>query len=154
MFLNASELGLIHKDVETILEGPESTSITIRYRTYDTTPPSSSVPAFNVEDDRPLDATAIEIPVNCLQYVVGERDLNILKYKIIEVGDCVFFLSKELNLLELRKDKPLADGTMRIIDPSGVEWIPNLKVGEKAKHLLEMIGDSQLMQVLFCTLEA
>lgn len=154
MFLTPSELNLIHVDADIILHSPEATQIEICYRVHEFQKVDPQ-PAFGIVDRRELTDEVIKCQHGCLQHLVKNRNAIDMQYGWLEVGDCVFFISTDIDLTEPIAGYRVAKGTLYIVDPNGVKWIPKPTVNEQeAKaYALAMIGDSQIMQTVFCSLE-
>ncbi|NOJ28249.1 MAG: hypothetical protein DA330_09595 [Nitrososphaera sp.] len=139
--MTSREIKLIKRDFEKLLQSPEACNATLR---------------FYVDlGGGELGEVPQELPdVRCVQQVVGPRDLRLLKDRIIEVGDAIFYFSSTQNLNEPIAGQPIAQGTLKIVDPSGLVWSPKLiDQGEAARFLTFHVMDMQIGQVVVCALE-
>lgn len=151
-FLTQAEINEIHRDYEQWISSPESCFVTIQYNT-----PYSSVEPVNVDsvygvDDRQASITPRQLPmVRCNQLIVTKEKLKLLPIGIVEEGDCIFFFSINQNLQTPIYGAPVLEGSLRIVDQSGILWQPTLHAsGPVSRALLLRIGDNQLAQPVVC----
>lgn len=151
-FLHPTELNLLKRDYHQAVH--HDSSVTILYHTYlDSTDPPVIDPVYHT-DERELDQTqVVREDVPCITKIVHERDLKILGFGIVEVGDCIFYFPDNLNLLEPVLSKPVAPGTLYFRDALGNEWMPILKdTGPLRRYLTMVQDDNAISQVVPCTL--
>lgn len=143
-FLTGVEAALVKRDYECMLMSScHSSVITGEYK----------IPTSPVVDDvyKIVDAsswTAYAFTGHALQKIVTQQDERLLAMGIVEVGDCIFYLSTELDLEQGYPE------TLELIDPGEQRWIPNLRrQGEAQRYLLHRLGETQVAQVLPCRLK-
>ena len=84
----------------------------------------------------------------CIQQIVKPRDKQILEWGILEVGDCILYLSNDMDLTLTENQ------SIYFVDPSNVEWTPvPVTVKGFENYLYTRLGNSQLGQVIACTLK-
>lgn len=148
--LTPYEMSLIRQDWRQMIQAPEACSVTLRWQTYSQptgTPVPDQVYKF---DTRILDPTEQELSdVRCIIKIVHARDLKILEFGIVEVGDAIFFFEDTINLKEPITGKPVAEDTLYFIDPISGKWMPNIRqAGPLRRHLGMIIGNEAIAEVV------
>jgi len=144
-FLMGPEILMVQRDFSALLSSPEATELDFVY--------SSGVGAATPDTvfgvvDYANETQEITFPGRGIQEIVKPKDESLLKWGILEAGDSIFYISKDVNL-----DIGI-DGSLEILGPNNVRWSPvpkNLK--EFYNYLLTRLGNSQLAQVIPCKLK-
>lgn len=141
-FMSAREVNLMRSDFEQNLLSAEAINVTLQYYVQ-----------LNANGEVSTDPI-LKHNVRAMQKPIKLRDLQNLKDRILEVGDCIFYFSTSLNLNEPVLDSPMAQGTLKVIDPSGLVWSPRvIDGGEASRFLTFHTMNFQLGQALICKLE-
>jgi len=142
MFLASQEALLIKKDFRDILAAYDAVDVLVRYKI-----PVNPVvdPVYgHVSADSWQDA---EIETTALQQFIKPRDMAILSWGFLTVGDCIFYFSEDLDL-------SIVDFDTGILVTGGVEWVPvtggDLKAANEYAIFRMQIG--QVAQVVPCKL--
>ena len=152
-FLTASEVTLIKKDWDTALAGPESNDITLEYYEYDSTDPSDVDEVYGTEDRDRL-ATPVTHPIRAMQVIVDPRELQVIGSEILEIGDSIFYIHRDVDLTEPKSGQPAIPGSLIFIDPGSVRWEPVLQDLENfERNLCVRIGNQRICQAIPCKLE-
>jgi hypothetical protein len=156
MFLSAQELTIVTTDFERLLTGAEATPITLRYAAtgFPGAPPVIDK-AFN-RNVGPIDPMGLKTAtIKAIQEHVKPRSIKLLSIGYLEVGDCIFYFSKSVNLQQPVSGYDVTWDSLRVIDPSGVLWRPKvLPTSVQGKLATERLGSDQICQVLACHPEA
>ncbi len=144
-FLMGSEILIVQRDFSALINSPEATELDFVYSSGVGAATTDSV--FGVVDYID-DTQEFSFPGRGIQEIVKPRDESLLKWGILEKGDAIFYISKDVDL-----DVGI-DGSLEIQGPNNVRWSP---VPKKLKafhnYLLTRLGNSQLAQVIPCKLK-
>jgi hypothetical protein len=150
-FLSQAEIGLIQSDFTQMLQG-EGSLVTLTYRTpllAGSSPDPDPVYKF----DRRLQDNDLEtVSVRCFIQIVHARDLKILGFGIVQVGDAILYFLDTLNLQEPNAGKPVLPSTLFITDPHGNKWSPVIDAGPLKNYLAMTLNNRAISQVVPCVL--
>ena len=141
-FMTSAEVRLMKSDFEQNLLSAEANNVTLQYYVQLT--------AAGEVSTNPI----LKPNVRAMQKPIKMRDLQNLKDRIIEIGDCIFYFPSSENLNEPVTGSPVAPGTLKVIDPSGLIWSPKvIDAGAASRFLTFHTMNFQLGQALICKLE-
>lgn len=110
-------------------------------------------PVYRV-DRGVYDAEATVENIPCIIQLVHERNLKILSFGVVEVGDALLYLEDTLNMDEPVTGKKPVPETLYFIDPQGNEWVPVPKdAGPLSRFLAMELGNQAIVQVVPCNLK-
>jgi hypothetical protein len=152
-FVSSYEMALIQNDYSSMLEG-EGSDVTITYLipvVPTAVPDPDPVYKYDrriVSDQKPT------LTARCFIQVVHERNLKILGFGLVHVGDAIFYFLDDFNLLEPIAGKPCQANSLYITDPYGGDWVPILgDVGPLKRYLSMVLGGLAVAQVVPCALK-
>src|SRR4051812_41961527 len=114
--LTATERMLIKSDYRGMVNG-EGSLVTIKYRTLLAGGGTPDIDPVYKNDRRLANAEPVTTTAKCLIRIVHERDLKILGFGIIQVGDAILYFLDNLNLAEPIAGKPAILGSVYFVDP-------------------------------------
>lgn len=144
-FLIGPEILMVQRDFSVLLNSPEATELDFVY--FSGVGAATPDAVFGIVDYA-SETQEISFSGRGIQEIVKPRDESLLKWGILEEGDAIFYISKDVNL-----DVGI-DGSLEIRGPNNVRWSPvpkNLKAFYN--YLLTRLGSSQLAQVIPCKLK-
>ena len=148
-FLSPHELNLIRRDYADVVRAPESNLITLKYKTYFAPADQPAIDDVYKDDTRLLTQVDSELPnVNCIMQVVHARNLKLLAFGMLNVGDVLFYFLDDINFLEPIQGQKVVPGTLAFLDATGITWEPILDAGPMShylKMLVQDIGSAQVM---------
>lgn len=154
MFLSAQELTIISRDFQQVLAGAEATPATLSY-IVSATPGLTDIDKAFDRDNGPAASGRKTLAIKAIQEHVKPRSLKLLSVGYIEVGDCIFYFSKSVNVKEPVAGFPILWESLRVIDPGSVVWKPKLlPTSVQARLAIQRLGTDQICQVLVCHPEA
>ena len=137
MFLRPHEANLILRDYKELLASPEALVLTINYKT-----PVTPVfdPVYQVYTAASW--TNSTLTPRAIQQIVKPTHNEVLKWGILEAGDCMFYLLNSVDLSVINYD------SCEIV-AGGVTWIPvPVERKEFYNYLLHRLGSTQVGQVI------
>ena len=152
-FLSSAEFNMVRRHHGQAVEGNGS-QVTIHYQTPADQDEAADIDPIYGHDRRTLATYPVTVErVPCLLRVVHGKDLKILSFGIVEVGDIILFFTDLLDLENPKDGKAVAPGTLYFTDIYENEWMPILKeVGPLKQHLGLILGNKALTQIVPCTL--
>lgn len=143
MFLTPEENALMKLDFQQTLESSDPVNLIIRYQV-----PNEPVvvdPVYGTVDaagwvDKTIETTAI-------QQFVKPRDYAIRQWGILEVGDCIFWLSEDLDVSKV-------DFDTAVFETGGVHWkpVPSGDLQKASHYAIFRTQIGQIAQVIPCKL--
>lgn len=149
MFLRPEERQLMRRDGEELLNSAESIELDIHYKVP--TNPVLNAAYDTWTADSWTDAIFTPKPKAIQKIIEPNRHYDIVRWGLLEAGDCIFYFSNNVNL------KGTINGAMydtATIVAAGVEWQP-IPISRKEfyNYLLWRLGSSQVWQVIPCKLK-
>lgn len=148
MFLSANEIALMQSDFSTLLNSPEAT--TVRFWSMRAADPLDSDDVFHVEDG---ELEEVSFTGKAIQHFVKPQDEQLLKFGIVEAGDCIFFTSTDYDL----QFSGCIEGAVTIDAPypdNSVSWTPVPRERKEFfNYLITRLGNNQFSQVIPCKLK-
>lgn len=144
MFLSSYEANLIRRDYRWFLQSAETSAISIVYQ-------KPVDPTYDPVYDRTLsdDWETITEDTKASQKIITPADEEILKWGILQVGDCLFFLLETLDLYDY-EDHPI---TIRVHEtPTLWEVIPRAS-RDVYERLGFRLGNTQVAQLFAARLK-
>lgn len=153
-FMMPAEIALMRAEFEKILQSPEATNITVSYHTWENpADPDNEDTVYGV-NDKDRKATPVSHPIRALMKIVGERDQKLLAYGLLNVGDCMMYISDTVDLQTPDGTNEAVAGSVVFVDPDGVRWEPKIDVlDESEKNAILRVADAQISQVIPCQIE-
>lgn len=142
-FLTSIERNIIKRDEMRFLNSAECSNIEIHY----------FLPTNPVEDSVYNHVTADEweekiIECRASQKIVTAKDEEILRFGILLNGDCIFHVSKQVDLSVIPYENNC------FIRIANIDWIPVPRERKEFYHYLSFrLGDSQVFQPIPCVLK-
>lgn len=150
-FLAPHEIGLIRQDYRQMLASSDAIQVTLEYQSLLAGQVSALDEVYHRETSRLETLRLTKLP--CLFRIVHERNLRVLAFQIVEVGDAIFYFPETLNLEEPVKGHPAVAETISFLEPQGSQWTPVLKdAGPLRRYLAMEFGGRAIAQVVPCTL--
>jgi hypothetical protein len=147
MFLTPQEVNIIKADFKNLLLAYEATTIVLKFRTWESS--SGNVHPIYKYMDGNIDPVEKIASISAIQKIIKEEDLDILAFGIVQVGDSIFFVHPDIDFNIPDGENQAVPDTLKIVDTSGIEWIPRLKKSEQlSNHLMTHIGDDQYAQAI------
>jgi hypothetical protein len=143
-FLRPSEANLVKRDYKELLASCEAVTLSIAYKV-----PVNPVydPVYKVTTADSWTNTVIAPSPKAIQQIVKPVHYEVLKWGILEAGDCIFYLPNDIDLSSIDYD------TCEITAVN-VTWIPvPVKRKEFWNYLIHRLGDSQIGQVIPCKIK-
>ncbi len=141
-FMNSFEARLIRRDAkEMVLNSAESADILIHYLTI------SGATLDEVYDEWVGGVTLTGvIEAKAIQKIVQPKEEQVLKWGILESGDCIFYLDTSVDLTIIEH----ATTTKINVVNDSVEWIPVPRHANKGFHesIVQRVGNVVLFQPL------
>ena len=146
-YLTPQEWNLVKTDYANLLAAYEACTLTVKYRKFSSG--TGNVDAVYKYSDGAIAGDEVTVLVSAIHKIVKEEDLDIIAFGILQVGDSIFFVAKDIDFNKPNGTDDAVPDTLLILDTSGIEWIPRLKESEQlSKHLMTHIGDDQYAQVI------
>lgn len=144
MFLTETERNLIKRDFREFLDSHEPSDIIISFKTP--TNPQTDTVYGNVTADSWATET---ITARASQKILRPYDTDILRFGILEAGDCLFFLLETIDLTDLQYDSAIVK-----VKDTPTEWnlVPR-RYASFHDYLGFRLSNSQVSQVLPCKLK-
>lgn len=150
-FSTPYERALINTDYAQQVMGG-GTTVDIHYRQYVDGFPANPDPVYK-NDRRQLTAEITKQNVPCILKIVEPRDVRILGFGIVEVGDAIIYFLEKIDLQEPICEKPAAVNTVYFVDSYGTKWNPVLEeVGALKRHLAMIVNNEAMAEVVVCKL--
>lgn len=143
MFLTPEENALMKLDFQQLLEASDAVNVTITYQV-----PADPVvidPVYGtVEGD---EWTTKTIKATAIQQFVKVRDYAIRQWGILELGDCIFWFSEDLDLSNINYDTA-------VFETGGVHWkpVPSGDLQKSSHYAIFRTQIGQIGQVIPCKL--
>lgn len=155
-FLMPNEMALMKRDFNQMVDRPDGTKVTLRYTTYVVPGDEPDIDPVYKNDRRVQNTMPVEVEeVPCFQRIVHDRDLKILAFGILEVGDVIFYFKADVNLQEPESGSPAVPGSLVIVDSLENEWVPVVNLaGPLRRHLAMLIQDNAIAEVIPAKLRA
>jgi len=135
--ISPSEIALIRRDFKEMLRSKEAVDVSITYKTADS--PADDLVYGGVTSST---WTSHTINVKAIQKFISIRDVEILKFGILEVGDCLFHFSRGVDLTVVTSDNA-------VLTANGVDWIPVSRImSQPAIYSTWSVGNHQIAQVI------
>jgi hypothetical protein len=142
------EFQMVKSDYRQMILGHDANNIEIRYRTP-SAPTLTEVDPVYHRDGREYDPVEVVSLQKGVMKIVHERDLKLLAFGIVEVGDAIFYFLDTINLLEPTVGKPVILETLYFREPAGSDWTPNINQAGALKHHLAMtLKDQAIAEVV------
>lgn len=154
-FMSGVERTMIVRDFEQVIKSPEAHRVTLVYRRYKTASASVPDPVYGGEDreEEPEPRRVLKVP--CLQQIISARVLKTYPEGFLEVGDCIFWFSKNLDFEELVIGDLMVPESLYIEDVLGNAWEPKLHAAERERENLVLLeGNLQVGQPIKCRLRS
>lgn len=145
MFLRGPEANLIRRDAkEMITSSAESADLIITYRVPHGTPTYDHVyGGWSAEAWIPTMMSGIKA---IQQIIKPGKDEDILKWGILEPGDCVFWIDVGIDLSSI----DYQDARFHILNDS-IEWVPVPRNLESFQNYITLrVGNNSVMQPIAC----
>lgn len=150
-FMSPYERKLVQQDFVGMVR-VEGSTVTIKYRTpLIPAQPINPDPVYKTDRRVQLDDEQ-STTAKCLIRIVHAKDLKILGFGLVQVGDAILYFLDTLNLEEPLTNKPVVVGTLYFIDPHGNQWVPVIDSGPLKHYLAMVLADDAISQVVPCTL--
>lgn len=151
--LSPMEMSLIRQDWRSMLHSPEACTVSLKFQTKLLPNNPDLDPVYRV--DRGAYGDEVEVKcIPCIIQIVNERNLKILGFGIVEVGDALLYFEDTLNLEEPTPGKKPVPETLFFVDSQDVEWVPVPKdAGPLSRFLATELGNQAIVQVVPCTLK-
>lgn len=151
-FLSPYERKLVKQDFVQMVDG-EGSTVTIKYRTP-LQPTAAVDPDPVYKTDRRIQLEPEQVATaKCLIHIVHVKDLRILGFGIVQVGDAVLYFKDTVNLQSPLAGKPVINGTMYFIDPHGNQWVPVVDPGALRNYLAMTLTNDAISEVVPCVLK-
>lgn len=149
-----AEIALIRRDFADLVRAPESNKITLSYKTWQNPGDSPQIDEVYGTDRRVNSAVDVTVPnVQCVMSIVHARDLKLLAFGVINVGDVLFYFLDTINMQEPKAGFPLVPDTLFFQDVTGTKWTPVLDPGPMGHYLVELLRDYGTAQVVAAKLK-
>jgi hypothetical protein len=126
LFFSDFEIHLIKSDLKELTESNESCEIIFTY--YSNIESNHAID--NVYGYSKSERKNIEFKSRGIQRLLSEGDPEVVNLRILQSGDCIFYLRDNLNLSKPNGVDSVLEDSLIIIDSIGRKWIPisrNLK---------------------------
>lgn len=147
MFLRGHEANLIRRDArQMILNSAEAADILIEYRQ-----PVGTVVHDTVYDAWTADSwqPSLVSGVKAIQQVIKTKDEDILRWGVLEPGDCIFWFDVGVDLSSIGYD----DAVIRV-QGDDLQWIPvPRKLKSFNNYITLRVGNSSVMQPIACKIK-
>lgn len=145
-FLNSAELAIIRRDFEQALRSKLALDLLISYKTP-VTPVYNA--AYDIYDAASWTNKFIEPQPRAIQKIISPRNVEFLRWAILEVGDCLFYLSRRIDLSVVPDSYENV-----VIKAAGVTWFPvGKRLDEFHRYAVMNLGSEQVAQVIPCKVD-